>query len=89
MLQPYIERECWPKLGSKSTLATGTKLGPFESAELVGKRLIFTSKWTTAWHHGVRDASLNAHLQSFHSPIAVEEQPSLETPTGHNGDRMS
>ena len=29
-----------------------------------------------------RDASLKTHLQSFDSPIAVEdEQPSLETPT--------
>ena len=46
------------------------------------KRLIFTSKRTTAWHHGVVDALLNTHLQSFDSPIAMEEErPSLETPT--------
>ena len=46
------------------------------------KRLIFTSKWTTAWHHGVADALLNTHLQSFNSPIPMEEErPSLETPT--------
>ena len=32
---------------------------------LVEKTAIFTSKWTMAWHHGVKDASLNAHLQSF------------------------
>ena len=39
------------------------------------------SKWTMAWHHGVRDTSVNTHLQSFDSPIAVEEErPSLETP---------
>ena len=49
---------------------------------LVEKQLIFTSKWTTAWHHGVIDVSLNIHLQSFHSPIIVEEErPSLETHT--------
>ena len=48
----------------------------------VEKQLVFTSKWTTAWHRGVRDTSLNAHLQSFESPITVEEeQPSLEMPT--------
>ena len=45
------------------------------------KRLIFTSKWTMAWHHGVGDASLNTHLQSCDNPIAVEEErPSLKTP---------
>ena len=43
----------------------------------VQKRLIFTSKWT---HHGVEDALLNTHLQSFDSPIRMEEErPPLET----------
>ena len=46
------------------------------------KRLIFTSKWTMAWHHGMRGASLSTLVQSFDSPIAVEEKrPSLEMPT--------
>ena len=36
--------------------------------KLVEKWPIFTSKWTTTWHHGVRDASLNTHLQ----PLMVE-----------------
>ena len=49
---------------------------------LVEKWLIFISKRITAWHHGVRDASVNTHLQSFGCPIIVEEErPSLETPT--------
>ena len=49
--------------------------------KLVQNRLIFTSKLTTTWHHGVRDASLNTHLRSFDSPIALEQEwPSLETP---------
>ena len=48
----------------------------------VEKRLIFTQKWTTILHHGVGDASLNTHLQSFDSPMAMEEErPSLETPS--------
>ena len=42
----------------------------------------FASKWTMALHHGVGYASLNTHLQSFDSPIPMEEEwPSLETPT--------
>ena len=32
---------------------------------LVEEQLIFTSKWTIAWHHNMRDASLNTHVQSF------------------------
>ena len=53
-------------------------------------RLIFTSKWTTAWHHGLRDASWNTHLQSFDSTNVVEEeQPSLEMPTSHGGLALS
>ena len=52
------------------------------------KRLIFTSKWTTAWHHGVVHALLNTHLPSFDSPIAMKEQrPSSETPAWRSGDR--
>ena len=51
------------------------------------KRLTFTSKWTTAWQNGVEDASLNPHLQSFGSPIAMEERrPSLRTPTWRIGN---
>ena len=46
------------------------------------KRHIFTSKWTTVWHHGMVRAILNTHLPSFDSPIAMEEGwPSLQTPT--------
>ena len=46
------------------------------------KRLIFTSKWTTVWHHGMVHALLNTDLHSFDSPITMEEQrPSLQTPT--------
>ena len=37
----------------------------------------FHLKWTTAWHHGVRDT----HLQSFDMENCDEEQPSVETPT--------
>ena len=45
------------------------------------KRLIFTSKWTTVWHHGMVQVILITDLPSFHSPIAMEEQrPSLQTP---------
>ena len=36
---------------------------------LVGKGPIFTPKWTTTWHHSMRDASLNTHLQSFDGPL--------------------
>ena len=54
------------------------------------KRLIFTSNWTTVWHHGMVHATLNTHLPSFHSPIAPEEQrPSLQTPTCHTGGSSS
>ena len=37
--------------------------GPYQDCAgaygILEKRLIFTSKWTTAWHHSVRDASLH------------------------------
>ena len=46
------------------------------------KRLIFNSKWTTVWHHGMVHARFNTHWPSFDSPIAMKEQrPLLETPT--------
>ena len=49
--------------------------------KLVEKRLIFSLKWTTAWHYGVRDASLNTHSSAFDGAFIVEEErPSLETP---------
>ena len=45
------------------------------------KRLIFSSKWATVWHHGMVHAILNTDLPSFDSQIAMEEQrPSLQTP---------
>ena len=48
---------------------------------LVETWLIFTAEWTTAWNHGVRDTSVNTHLQSFDSSIAAQaELPSLKTP---------
>ena len=51
---------------------------------LVGTRLIFTSKWTSTQHHSVRDASLNTLLQSFDIPITVdEERPSSDTYMTH------
>ena len=44
------------------------------------KWLIFTSKWTTAWHHGAVHALLNTDLPSFDTPIVMKEQrPSSET----------
>ena len=49
---------------------------------IVLKRLIFTSKWITVWHHGMVEALLNTHLPSFESPISMEEErPSLPTRT--------
>ena len=52
------------------------------------KWLVFTSKWTIVWHHGMVHALLITHLPSFNSPIAIKEQrPSLETPTRHTGNR--
>ena len=45
------------------------------------KRLVFTSKSPTPWHHGMAHALFSTDLYSFHGPIAMEEQrPSLETP---------
>ena len=32
---------------------------------------MLTSKWTTAWDHGVRDASPITHLQSFDDSMIV------------------
>ena len=59
------------------------------SGNTAQKRLIFTSNWTTAWHHSMVHAILNTHLPSFDSPLAMKEQrPSLQTPTWHNDDRL-
>ena len=56
--------------------------GPKTCSKRAQNRLVFTSKWTTVWHHGMVQAVLNTHLPSFDSPIAMEEQrPSLQTPT--------
>ena len=41
---------------------------------LLEEPLIFTSKWTPAWHHNTRDASLNTRLKSFDRPMATEEE---------------
>ena len=47
------------------------------------KRLVFTSKSPTPWHHGMAHTLFPTHLRSFDGPIAVQEQrPSLETRTG-------
>ena len=52
------------------------------------KRLVFTSKSPTPWHHGMAHALFPTHLHSFDGPIAMEEQqPSLETPTQQTNDR--
>ena len=49
--------------------------------KLAIKGLRFSQTWTTAWHHGMRDAPLKTHFQSLNSPTATEEErPSLETP---------
>ena len=46
------------------------------------KRLVFTSKSPTPWHHGMAHALFTTHLYSFDGPIAMEEElPSLQTPT--------
>ena len=52
------------------------------------KRLVFTSKSPTPWHHGMAHAIFPTHLHSFDGPIAMEEQrPSSETPTWQTNDR--
>ena len=39
----------------------------------------FHIKMTTAWHHDLRGASWNTHLQLFESTIAMEDEwPSVE-----------
>ena len=53
------------------------------------RRLIYTAKWTTAWHHGMVHGLLNTHLPSFDGQIAIKEQwpvTSLETRTRHTAD---
>ena len=53
------------------------------------KRLVFTSKSPTPWHHGMAHALFPTHLHSFDGPIAMEgQQPSLETPTRQTNDRV-
>ena len=43
---------------------------------------MFTSKWTSVWHHGMVHATLNTHMPLLDSRTAMEEQqPSLQTPT--------
>ena len=55
---------------------------------MAGKRLVLTSKWTTAWHNRVVHALVNTHLPSFDSPNAMKEQrPASETPAWRSGDR--
>ena len=39
---------------------------------LVEKRLISTTKWTTAWHHGVRDAHPFAVIEDIHPGLGGE-----------------
>ena len=52
-------------------LDTHLKNGPF-----------FTSKLTTAWHHGMAHALLKTRLHPFESPFAMEEErASLKKPT--------
>ena len=53
------------------------------------KRLVFTSKMPTPYHHGMVHALFPAHLHSFDGTIAMEEQrPSLETRTRHTNDGL-
>ena len=85
MMLVWVPRERCSAQGKTKTANQDLRLGPswvlMVLLNLVEKRLIFTSKWTITWHHGVRDASLNTHLQSFDGPVIVEEeQPSVETP---------
>ena len=52
------------------------------------KRLVFTSKSPTSWHHSVAHALFPTHLHSFDGSIAMEEQrSSLATPTRQTNDR--
>ena len=45
---------------------------------------MYTPKWTTARHQGLRDSSLNTGLQSFDSPMAMQD--SLDTSIRHTCD---
>ena len=68
-----------PLLGAHSTGADVREAGGCRAT--ASTPAFAPQKWTTAWHPGARDASLSTHLQSFDSPIAMEEEwPSLETP---------
>ena len=67
-----------------SRLATRTELGPYGSLYLVEPARFHLKMDHTAGCHGVRDASLTTHLQSFDGPIIVkEERSSLERPAWH------
>ena len=68
----YLDAGFEPRCGLKDFLSTCWCLLQW-SPNAAGKRLIFTSKWTTAWHHGAVHALLNTHLPSFDSPIAMKE----------------
>ena len=51
------------------------------------KRLVFSSKSPTPWHHGMAHALFPTHLHAFDGLVGMEEQrPSLETPTRHTND---
>ena len=53
------------------------------------KRLVFSSKLPTPWHHGMGHALFPTHLHSFGGPITMEEQrASLEAPTRQTNDRL-
>ena len=53
------------------------------------KRLVFTPKSPTPWHHGMAHALFPTHLYSFDGRIAMEEQrPLLETPTWQTNDHL-
>ena len=86
--EPHSPSECiaqmdFPLLASRrglSRLTTETELDPYGSLNLVENRLIFISKWTTAWHHSVKAASLKTHLlQSLRS----KNNPHSRPHTGH------
>ena len=74
--------KCSANPGAYQDLGRRPSLVLMVALNLVENRLLFTSKWSTAWHHGVKETSLNTPLQLVHCQIAVqEERPSLETPT--------
>ena len=58
---PYFSQDCSPHQDSR----VGPSWVLMVLLNLVEEWLIFTSKWTTIWHHGVRGTSLTTHLQSL------------------------